>query len=218
MIHHVTHKSGHKHVHGPRHKQLLYQAGAGPRAATDPDKGRRCVPGYDSHHLQGHHVNAQNTFNMDTVAPGPCLSFTAGDITTWAVGDVDAYVTTRSTSSDCSVGLANRLAEVRAFLRSKVVDGVMLTWLVSPPFEKPPKTQHAHVAGKLKRLDPRLWKGVRWKDFLEPIVVLHCAPPGARMVLRPGARMVLTAPADSMPTTAPGAGLNRVYSMTMYDA
>ena len=156
---------------------------------------------------------------MESKDDGEVLSFTFEDLAAWAVGDVKAYATARSKSSDCSIGLANRIADVLSFLDSNAVDGVKLAWLVSPPFETPPKTNAPQVAGKLKNLDPKLWKGVRWKDFLEPITTLHDAPEGTRVELRAGAGMALVAPEGSV-----GAGVQeahdsreRVYSMKMYE-
>ena len=166
--------------------------------------------------INGINLNIPNEFDKinDKV-----LSFVLEDLTVWTIDDVKSYVTARSTSSDCSIGLNNRISDVFSFVDSNSLDGLKLTWLVSPPFETPPKTNAPHVAGKLKNLDPKLWKGVRWKDFLEPIITLHYAPEGTRIELRTGKGMTLVVPEGSASVGVPEARYSqeRVYSMKMYE-
>lgn len=150
------------------------------------------------------------------------LSFTFKDIAEWNVGDVKAYATARSKSSDCSIGLANRIDDVLSFVDAHAVDGLKLNWLISPPFDTPPKTNVPQVAGKLKNLDPKLWKGVRWKDFLDPIMNLYDAPEGTRMELWAGNRMALVqaegmVQAEGIVDTDISYSQDRVYSMKTYD-
>ena len=78
------------------------------------------------------------------------------------------------------------------------------------------------VAGKLKNLDPKLWKGVRWKDFLEPIMNLYDAPEGTRMELREGNSMALVQAEgvrqdDAISQAGISYSEDRVYSMKTYD-
>jgi hypothetical protein len=152
----------------------------------------------------------------DFKANSKVLSFTFKDIAEWNVGDVKAYTTARSKSSDCSIGFTNRIADVLSFIDAHSVDGLKLNWLISPPFETLPKTNIDGVAGKLKNLDSKLWKGVRWKDFLDPIITLYDAPEGTRMELRAGGSMVLVQ-AEGIVDTDISYSYDRVYSMKTYD-
>jgi len=147
----------------------------------------------------------------DFKANSKVLSFTFKDIAEWNVGDVKAYATARSKSSDCSIGFVYRIADVLSFLDTHSVDGLKLNWLISPPF-----------AGKLKNLDPKLWKGVRWKDFLDPIMNLYDAPEGTRMELWTGNSVALmqaegVRQAEGMVHTDISYSGDRVYSMKTYD-
>ena len=142
--------------------------------------------------------------------------FGTDDIATWTVCDVRAFVNARAQSPDCSVGLANRITDVSVFLGAHAVDGHKLAWLVSTPFEAPPMSSVPCVAGKLKNLNPVLWKGVRWKDFLGPIIDLYSAPRGARIEVRPGGAMVLVAATGHVvPERVPDLR-SRVYTMAIY--
>lgn len=152
----------------------------------------------------------------DFKANSNVLSFTFKDIAEWNVGDVKAYTTARSKSSDCSTGFVYRIADVLSFLDTHSVDGLKLNWLISPPFETLPKTNIAGVAGKLKNLDPKLWKGVRWKDFLDPIMNLYDAPEGTRMELWTGNSVALVQ-AEGIVHTDISYSEDRVYSMKTYD-
>lgn len=147
------------------------------------------------------------------------ISFTLKDVAYWTVADVKSYAMTRSLSPDCSIGLANRIADVFSFIEFNAIDGIKLIWLVSPPFETPPATNVPQIAGKLKNLDRKLWKGVRWKDLLEPISTLREAPDGTRLELRTRGDMTLVIPEVSIcegVREVYNYG-DRVYSMKMYE-
>jgi hypothetical protein len=162
------------------------------------------------------------TIQVDFKDNSKVISCTFKDIASWNIDDVKSYVVVRSKSSDCSIGLTNRITEVLSFVDTHSMDGLKLNWLVSPPFEMLPKTNVVGVAGKLKNLDPKLWKGVRWKDFLEPIMNLYDAPEGTRMELREGNSMILSqVDGSSQDDAISQAGISysedRVYSMKTYD-
>tara|TARA_B110000046_G_scaffold185849_1_gene229815 strand:+ start:5598 stop:6125 length:528 start_codon:yes stop_codon:yes gene_type:complete len=144
------------------------------------------------------------------------LSFVLKDLVAWNVDDVKLYATIRAKSLDCSIGFTNRITEVLSFIDAHSVDGLKLNWLISQPFETAPNTNDSHVAGKLKNLDPKLWKGVRWKDLLEPIINIHDAPKGTRMELRAGVSMVLVQ-AEGIVCADVSYSYDRVYSMKTYD-
>jgi len=149
---------------------------------------------------------------------GKILSFTFNDITTWSVCDVISYAIMRSKSSDCSIGLRKRIAGVISFLDSNSVDGLKLIWLVSTPHETPPKSNSPQVAGKLKNLDPELWKGMRWKDLLNPISILYDSPGETRLEIRQGGNMNILIPNERGVANVLGDSLpiDRVYSMKTY--
>jgi hypothetical protein len=90
------------------------------------------------------------------------------DIKSWTIDDVKKYAMDISTTRQ---GLHNRINKVLMFIETKEIDGIKMNWLISGPYEYLPNSKEKHIAGKLKNLDPVLWKGIRWKDFLEPIIV-----------------------------------------------
>lgn len=96
--------------------------------------------------------------------------FKYSDIPDWDLQKVNRYVEL--------IGLKNayfkkNIDKIKEFLNKYRIDGEKLIWLISEPYEPLSLTGgHLSVVNKLKNLDSVLWKGLRWRYLLEPIILL----------------------------------------------
>ena len=93
---------------------------------------------------------------------------TKPDIKTWTIDDVKIYAT--EVSNINKKGMNKRIKDVISFIEKNNINGLKMIWLISEPHTSLSGSDVPHIAGKLKNLDPVLWKGIRWKEFLEPLI------------------------------------------------
>ena len=97
-------------------------------------------------------------------------SFQYGDIPNWDLQQVNKYVSLIALKNKY---FGKNINKIKEFITKNSIDGEKLIWLISEPHESLLSTsRHTNVANKLKNLDRVLWKGLRWKQFLEPIISL----------------------------------------------
>ena len=134
------------------------------------------------------------------------------EIIYWTINDVQDYATAVINTTP------EFLDQVCKFIVLNKIDGNKLLWLVSLPFEKGLNQANPNISGKLKNLDQKLWKGIRWKYLLDPISDIYNATDGSELVITLDSNKCIKVEIlSSTRYVKPKELINRVYTINMYD-
>ena len=133
------------------------------------------------------------------------------DILSWKLQQVKKYTRLIALKNTY---FNKHITKILEFIEKNNIDGVKLIWLISDPYEPLLLTGGNYsVANKLKNLDPILWKGLRWKQFLEPIILLSEGKPGSTISLNEEVGIILSIIEDK---SMENDQIDRLYSSKQY--
>ena len=116
-------------------------------------------------------------------------SYLFDDIYNWDLEKVKRYIKLIGLKN---IYFKNNINNILEFAEKNNLDGSKLIWLISKPYEPLLLTGgHLSVANKVKNLDSIIWKGIRWKYLLEPIILLSEGEPGSTIYLNENMGIIL---------------------------
>ena len=117
-------------------------------------------------------------------------SFQFSDISGWNLQQVKKYINLIALKNPY---FNKNIIKILDFIEKNNIGGEKLVWLISAPYEPLSSTGgNLNVANKLKNLDPVLWKGMRWKQLLEPIILLSEGKLGSTISLNEEVGIILS--------------------------